>query len=225
MNKNITIRQITILITVIVSVFNVVIIYLFTKWFSFLWLLLFLLPVIFLNFLIVRFFIERYVFRKVKLIYKLIYEAKKDKFAEDISKESLEDVNTKVMEWAETTKKELATLKSLEEYRKNYVGNISHELKTPIFSIQAYLYTLLDGGLYDESINKDYLRRAVDNTVRLQNIVEDLEIITRLESGQMQMEFRKFDIRQLTNDIFKDLKDMAKKKKNGVKSKEVAFKP
>jgi two-component system phosphate regulon sensor histidine kinase PhoR len=66
------------------------------------------------------------------LIYKLIYEAKKDKFAEDISKESLEDVNTKVMEWAETTKKELATLKSLEEYRKNYVGNISHELKTPI---------------------------------------------------------------------------------------------
>ena len=225
MNKNITIRQITILITVVVSVFNVVIIYLFTRWFSFIWLILFLLPIIFLNFLIVRFFIERYVFRKVKLIYKLIYEAKKDKFAEDISKESLEDVNTKVMEWAETTKKELATLKSLEEYRKNYVGNISHELKTPIFSIQAYLYTLLDGGLYDESINKDYLRRAVDNTVRLQNIVEDLEIITRLESGQMQMELRKFDIRQLTNDIFKDLKPMAKKKKIGLKFKEGASHP
>lgn len=155
----------------------------------------------------------------------MIYEAKKDKYADDITKESLEDVNTKVMEWAENTKKELATLKSLEEYRKNYVGNISHELKTPIFSIQAYLYTLLEGGLYDENINKDYLRRAVDNTVRLQNIVEDLEVITKLESGQMEMELRKFDIRQLTNDIFKDLKSMAKKKKISLKFKEGASHP
>ncbi|MEY3421619.1 MAG: hypothetical protein RIR48_1915, partial [Bacteroidota bacterium] len=201
------------MITVIVSVVNIILIFFFSEWFNFIGILLLVIPVIVINFLIVRFFIERYVFRKVKLIYKLIYEAKKDKYADDITKESLEDVNTKVMEWAENTKKELATLKSLEEYRKNYVGNISHELKTPIFSIQAYLYTLLEGGLYDENINKDYLRRAVDNTVRLQNIVEDLEVITKLESGQMEMELRKFDIRQLTNDIFKDLKSMAKKKK------------
>lgn len=225
MNKNITIRQITILITVIVSVVNIILIFFFSEWFNFIGILLLVIPVIVINFLIVRFFIERYVFRKVKLIYKLIYEAKKDKYADDISKESLEDVNTKVMEWAENTKKELATLKSLEEYRKNYVGNISHELKTPIFSIQAYLYTLLEGGLYDENINKDYLRRAVDNTVRLQNIVEDLEVITKLESGQMEMELRKFDIRQLTNDIFKDLKSMAKKKKISLKFKEGASHP
>lgn len=225
MNKNITIRQITILITVIVSVVNIILIFFFSEWFNFIGILLLVIPVIVINFLIVRFFIERYVFRKVKLIYKLIYEAKKDKYADDITKESLEDVNTKVMEWAENTKKELATLKSLEEYRKNYVGNISHELKTPIFSIQAYLYTLLEGGLYDENINKDYLRRAVDNTVRLQNIVEDLEVITKLESGQMEMELRKFDIRQLTNDIFKDLKSMAKKKKISLKFKEGASHP
>ena len=225
MNKNITIRQITILITVIVSVVNIILIFFFSEWFNFIGVLFLVIPVIAINFLIVRFFIERYVFRKVKLIYKLIYEAKKDKYAEDISKESLEDVNTKVMEWAENTKKELATLKSLEEYRKNYVGNISHELKTPIFSIQAYLYTLLEGGLYDENINKDYLKRAVDNTVRLQNIVEDLEVITKLESGQMEMELRKFDIRQLTNDIFKDLKSMAKKKKISLKFKEGASHP
>ena len=189
------------------------------------WLLIALIPLLALNFLIVRFFIEKYVFRKVKLIYKLIYDSKKDKFADDINKESLEDVNTKVIEWAENTKKELATLQSLEEYRKNYVGNISHELKTPIFSIQAYLYTLLDGGLYDEKINKDYLKRAVDNTVRLQNIVEDLEIITKLESGQVQLELRRFDIRELVQDIFKDLKSMAKKKKVSLKFKEGASHP
>ncbi len=209
----------------IVSVINLLIIFLFGKYLTEVWLLIVLLPLLALNFLIVRFFIEKYVFRKVKLIYKLIYDSKKDKFADDINKESLEDVNTKVIEWAENTKKELATLQSLEEYRKNYVGNISHELKTPIFSIQAYLYTLLDGGLYDEKINKDYLKRAVDNTVRLQNIVEDLEVITKLESGQVQLELRRFDIRELVQDIFKDLKSMAKKKRISLKFKEGASHP
>ncbi len=213
------------MITVIVSVINLLIIFLFGKYLTEVWLLTVIVPLLALNFLIVRFFIEKYVFRKVKLIYKLIYDSKKDKFADDINKESLEDVNTKVIEWAENTKKELATLQSLEEYRKNYVGNISHELKTPIFSIQAYLYTLLDGGLYDEKINKDYLKRAVDNTVRLQNIVEDLEIITKLESGQVQLELRRFDLRELVQDIFKDLKTMAKKKRVSLKFKEGASTP
>ncbi len=213
------------MITVIVSVLSFLIIFIFWNYLTEVWRLIVLIPLIALNFLIVRFFIEKYVFRKVKLIYKLIYDSKKDKISDDISKESLEDVNKRVIEWAENTKKELATLKSLEEYRKNYVGNISHELKTPIFSIQAYLYTLLDGGLYDEKINKDYLKRAVDNTVRLQNIVEDLDTITKLESGQVQMDFRRFDIRELVEDIFKDLKSMARKKKVSLKFKEGTSKP
>ena len=149
------------------------------------------------NFIIVRYFLENFVFRKIKLIYKLIYDSKKDKPTQDMSQVSLEDVNAKVMEGAKRTKKEIATLKSLEEYRKNYVGNISHELKTPIFSIQAYLHTLLEGGLYDDNINKDYLKRAADNTERLQNIVEDLDIITRLESGQAEFDIKKFDIKEL----------------------------
>jgi two-component system, OmpR family, phosphate regulon sensor histidine kinase PhoR len=177
------------------------------------WIILFIVFALTINFLIVRFFLEKYVFRKVKLIYKLIYDSKKDKTAQDISQESLEDVNMKVMEWAVSTKKEIASLKSLEEYRKNYVGNISHELKTPIFSIQAYLHTLLEGGLYDENINKEYLKRAADNTERLQNIVEDLDIITKLESGKAELDIKRFDIKELVKDIFLDLKSMAKKKR------------
>lgn len=175
-----------------------------------------------INYAIVRFFLEKYVFRKIKLIYKLIYDSKKDKNSSDINQESLEAVNTKVMEWAESTTNEIATLKSLEVYRKNYVGNISHELKTPIFSIQAYLHTLLEGGLYDENINMDYLRRAVDNTERLQNIVEDLDIITKLESGQVELDIKKFDLKVLVNDIFLDLKSMAKKRKITLQLKEGA---
>lgn len=213
MYKNINIRQITILITALVSVINLLCIYTGFLYFSPVLFSLVIIVVVAINFFIVRFFLEKYVFRKIKLIYKLIYDSKKEKTAKDISNESLEDVNAKVIEWAESTKKEIATLKSLEEYRKNYVGNISHELKTPIFSIQAYLHTLLEGGLYDDNINMDYLKRAADNTERLQNIVEDLDIITRLESGQAELDIKRFDIKELVRDIFLDLKPIAKKKK------------
>lgn len=158
---------------------------------------------------------ERYVFRKIKLIYKIIYDSKKDhgeREAFDFNRKSLSDVNEKVMQWATSAKKEIADLKSLEEYRKNYVGNISHELKTPIFSIQAYLHTLLDGGINDDQINIKYLKRAAENTERLQNIVEDLEIISKLESGQVEMDMRKFDLKELVKEIYMDLEPMAKEK-------------
>lgn len=213
MYKNITIQQITILISVLVTLINVLVINIGFNWLDYWWIVLITLGLFYVNFLIVKFFIEKYVFRKIKLIYKLIYDSKKDKNADDINKESLEDVNTKVIEWAENTKKEIASLKTLEEYRKNYVGNISHELKTPIFTIQAYLHTLIEGGIYDENINLDYLKRAADNTERLQNIVEDLDIINKLESGNAELDIRKFDIRELIKDIFLDLKSIAKKKK------------
>ncbi|HMR89576.1 MAG TPA: ATP-binding protein [Saprospiraceae bacterium] len=222
MYKNITIRQITIMITVLVTVINVVLIWIGEQFFGHIGFTIMAAIMLMTNFLIVRFFLEKYVFRKIKLIYKLIYDSKKDKTIKDINAESLADVNAKVMEWAESTKQEIATLKSLEEYRKNYVGNISHELKTPIFSIQAYLHTLIEGGLYDENINKDYLQRAADNTERLQNIVEDLDVITKLESGQAELDIKKFDLRELVRDIFLDLKAIAKKKRITLQLKEGA---
>ena len=222
MYKNITIRQITILISVLVTLINTLVISFALSWLQYYWIIIITFGLFYINFLIVKFFIEKYVFRKIKLIYKLIYDSKKDKSADDINKESLEDVNTKVIEWAENTKKEIASLKSLEEYRKNYVGNISHELKTPIFTIQAYLHTLIEGGIYDENINLDYLKRAADNTERLQNIVEDLDIINKLESGIAELDIRKFDIRELVKDIFLDLKSIAKKKKIKLQLKEGA---
>jgi two-component system phosphate regulon sensor histidine kinase PhoR len=210
------------MITVLVTVVNVVLIWISKQFIGQIGFTIMAAIMLITNFLIVRFFLEKYVFRKIKLIYKLIYDSKKDKTIKDINAESLADVNAKVMEWAESTKQEIATLKSLEEYRKNYVGNISHELKTPIFSIQAYLHTLIEGGLYDENINKDYLQRAADNTERLQNIVEDLDVITKLESGQAELDIKKFDLRELVRDIFLDLKAIAKKKRITLQLKEGA---
>ncbi|MBK9255246.1 MAG: sensor histidine kinase [Saprospiraceae bacterium] len=215
MYKNITIRQITLIITVLVTAVNIVFIKLAgsgikTSTYIILVILLFVSTL-----LIVKYFLERYVFRKIKLIYKIIYDSKKDhgeREAFDFNRKSLSDVNEKVMQWATSAKKEIADLKSLEEYRKNYVGNISHELKTPIFSIQAYLHTLLDGGINDDQINIKYLKRAAENTERLQNIVEDLEIISKLESGQVEMDMRKFDLKELVKEIYMDLEPMAKEK-------------
>lgn len=227
MSKNISIKEITIILTVLTALNG------FFFWFVMdsitggrlpksLGLIVSILILASINFLVIKFFLDKYVFRKIKLIYKLIYDAKKDKGAPEINMESLEDVNKKVVEWAVSTKKEIANLKSLEEYRRNYVGNISHELKTPLFTIQAYLLTLVEGGIYDEKINIDYLKRAVDNTERLQNIVDDLDIITRLESDQVDLEFSNFDIKELVKEIFIDIKSIAKKKKTTLTFKEGA---
>lgn len=124
-----------------------------------------------------------------------------------------------MIEWTRDTQQEIESLKSLEEYRKSYVGNISHELKTPIFSIQGYLHTLLDGGLEDPSINRNYLEKASGNADRLQNIVEDLETISKLESDAVALEFKKFDIKVLTKEIFDDLDKMAWENKSSFNSK------
>lgn len=228
--KNLTTRQVTLLITASVAI-TVSIMY-----FAFSYLdvsplikfLIFFVSCYIICFIILKLLLEKYIFRKLKLIYKIIYDSKKDPKGGDVinfSQKSLLDVNESVVEWANSTKKEIASLKTLEEYRKNYVGNISHELKTPIFTIQAYLHTLLDGGLQDENINVKYLSRAADNVERLQNIVEDLEVISNLESGQVQMDMRKFELKELVNDIFMDIKPMAQEKKVKLQFKEGAAQP
>lgn len=108
---------------------------------------------------------------------------------------------------------EIDRLHQLETYRKEYLGNVSHELKTPIFNIQGYLSTLLDGGLEDETINRDYIQRAENGVERMIGIVEDLESITQLEAGQLEPDFETFDIRLLTTELFKahELKALNKK--------------
>ena len=167
-----------------------------------------------LTYAIVRFLGEKYIFRKIKLIYKVIGSSKKSLKDQELdsSHSTLEDVNTQAVEWAINTEKEISSLKSLENYRKQYLGDVSHELKTPLFSIQGYLLTLLEGGIYDENINKKYLERANENVDRLQTIVEDLEMINMLESENQVLEKTSFDIKELTQNVFNDLNFQAKEK-------------
>lgn len=220
MYKNLTLRQITLYISAIVasgSLFILLTFY-FTKSLQIsLWVLsIVIIGQMILTFLIVKTLLEKYIFRKIKLIYKFIYKSKlgptSSKKPIDFNTTSLEDIKQEVINWSEQKEEEIKSLKMLEDYRKSYVGNISHELKTPIFSIQGYLHTLLEGGLYDESINSKYLARAAINADRLQFIVEDLEIISKFESGKLNLETKDFDIKVLITEVFSDLQVMASEK-------------
>lgn len=155
---------------------------------------------------LVLFILNRYINDKIKPIYKTIREVpvsgKKSKLLEMISSANISDVQKEVEEWAKNHTDEITRLKDLERYRKEFVGNVSHELKTPIFNIQGYVLTLLEGGIDDPKINKLYLQRTEKSIDRMISIVEDLESITKLESGELKLNLVEFDIVKLTEDVF-----------------------
>lgn len=112
----------------------------------------------------------------------------------------------------ELREKEVNHFENLDSYRKEYLGNVSHELKTPVFNIQGYVDTLLNGGLEDENINVDYLKRTERSIDRLINIIDDLETITQLESGVLDLDMDVFDIAVLCKDIYASLEINAAKR-------------
>lgn len=166
---------------------------------------------------IILFYLKKYIYRKIKVIYKTIHQEKlkvgeKNKMI-DIDADIIGEVEKEVLTWAEDQRRELEQYKVWAEYRRNFVGDISHELKTPIFNIQGYIDSLLEGGLQDEQINMKFLERAAINVERLQTIVQDLEAISRLESGEVVLEMQSFDIRQLVEEVFEDLEMKAQENK------------
>jgi len=113
----------------------------------------------------------------------------------------------------EENSNEIEKLKQLEQYRREFFGNVSHELKTPLFNIQGYILTLLDGGLDDPSVNREYLKRTEKSIERLIRIVEDLDEIAQLESGQVKLNITRFDIIALTKEVIEMLEIKARKRK------------
>lgn len=173
---------------------------------------------VFTNFLF-RYTLEKFIYEKIRLIYKTIRNRKISKDNDKTSSfkgKTIETVYQEVAEWGETKSKEVEELKRMANYRREFLGNVSHELKTPIFNIQGYVLTLLDGGLEDPSINKEYLLRTEKSINRMIAIVEDLETISQLESSELQLNLKKTDILALTREVMEFLEIKARKRNNTV---------
>jgi len=148
------------------------------------------------------FIIKKQFYEKIQIIYKNIY---KFKGTSNISDLNLENADIEAEDWANQKEEELLEMKKNENFRREFLGNVSHELKTPIFNIQGYIQTLIDGGLKDENINLKYLKRANVSVERMINIVDDLEVISRLETEDDELDYENFNICNLINEVFDQL--------------------
>ena len=148
---------------------------------------------------LIYYVVKNFFHEKIKVIYKNIYKFKGTSNIKDLD---IDNVEREAEEWADAKEEELNAYRRDENYRREFIGNVSHELKTPIFNIQGYIQTLLDGGLEDEKINIKYLERTNKSVERMINIVEDLEVISRLETEQSQLDLQHFNIIELVEDVF-----------------------
>ena len=162
------------------------------------------------TFVVVFYVVKQFFYEKIRIIYKNIY---KFKGTSNIKELDIDTVEKEAEEWAEAKEEELRQMKQDENYRREFIGNVSHELKTPIFNIQGYVQTLLDGGLQDDTINMKYLKRADKSVERMINIVEDLEVISRLETEQSELDIQTFDINKLVEEVFDQLEMRANEMK------------
>lgn len=163
---------------------------------------------IFLSSFIPSYYIlEYWVFKRIRNIYEQFSDGKKT-----VKNDEIGELEKNATKWISERGNEIEQLKKLETYRKEFLGNVSHELKTPIFNIQGYISTLLDGGLEDPKINRPFLSKAEESVERMTMIVDDLQSISQLERGVLELNMEQFDIVPLIKDVIESLEMKARKK-------------
>ena len=177
--------------------------------------LIFGLIIFVIGFLIIQNRIEKYIFKRVEKIYKdiMILESKTSLVQNTPVTTDMDFLSNEINKYAKIKKQEVQSFKDREEFRKEFVGNVAHELKTPLFTVQGYISTLLDGAMKDPEVLKKYLKRADKGVDRLIYIVQDLDMITKIEFGESKLETSNFDILELIRNVFDELEMKAKKKK------------
>ena len=176
--------------------------------------LLIFFPLAFLiSFFIIQTRIEYFIYRRVKKIYDDVSLLESSSFSSKPITTDMRTLTEEIEKFAQDKKVEIDTLKIREEYRRDFLGNVSHELKTPLFTVQGYLLTLLDGAIDDKKVRDKYLERANKGVERLIYIVKDLDLITKLEVGDLNLEKEPFDIMELIENVF-ELLEMRAAKKN-----------
>ncbi|RNC87778.1 MAG: sensor histidine kinase [Winogradskyella sp.] len=163
-------------------------------------------------FVVIQFRVERFIYRRVKQIYDDLTLLESTDLRQQPITTDMSTLTREIDRYANDKKIEIETLKVREEYRKEFLGNVSHELKTPLFTVQGYIETLLDGAMNDEKIRKKYLNRASKGVERLTYILKDLDMITKLEVGDLSLNRENFDIIELVQNVF-DLFEMKANKK------------
>ncbi len=158
-------------------------------------------------FIIIQYRVERFIYRRVKRIYDELTLLESTDLRQQPITTDMATLTRKIDTYAKAKKIEIETLKIREEYRKEFLGNASHELKTPLFTVQGYILTLLDGAMEDEKLRKKYLTRASKGVERLIYIIKDLDMITKLETGGLNLNKEAFDIVELVQNVF-DLLEM-----------------
>ena len=167
-------------------------------------------------FFLIYYAVNNFIFGKINPIYKTIENIPitKDELRKKLEgKDVIQEVNRMVINYTQNRAKKIKKLRKMEKYRKEFLGNVSHELKTPIFNIQGYVLTLLDGGLEDPEINREYLERTEKSINRMVSLIEDLESITKLESGDLELEWENFDIVKLVKYVY-ELQDSIRSRFN-----------
>lgn len=159
------------------------------------------------------FLIRRFIQDRVDLIYRSIHETRKGQKPSVMSADLFQAMDDDVSSWAREKHSEILGLKERERFRREFIGNLAHELRTPIFNIQGYVLTLLEGGLEDPKVNRNFLERASNGVDRMIHIVEDLEMISQLESGVMSMSLQRMDLNAPVKEIMEALEMKAKEKR------------
>lgn len=175
-------------------------------------LLLFALSAFTFSFFYVQSRIEKFIYRRIKRIYDDVSLLESSSLASRTITTDMGTLTQEIEKFAQDKKIEIDTLKIREEYRKDFLGNVSHELKTPLFMVQGYIETLLDGALDDKTVRRKYLNRANKAVDRLIYIVKDLDLITKFEAGELSLEWEVFDIIELVNSTFELIEMKAAKK-------------
>lgn len=178
---------------------------------------LFLLPLLLFGFVFFTswFLVERFIQGKINVIYRIIQGSEKKgmKRGSTDSKPALADVNKDALVWASMKQDEIRSLKQEARFRRDFIGNLAHELRTPIFNMQGYLDTLIEGGLEDPTINYSYLRQADKNLGRLTALVKDLDDIANIEAERETMKFARINLVDLIQEVFSLMQIRAKTKK------------
>jgi len=164
------------------------------------------------TFLIIRLCFIRFLEKNINPVLKVLqtYTTSPGELRKSLSRdEMVSEMDHEVKVWAENQNEEIRKLRELEKYRKDFLGNVSHELKTPLFNIQGYLLTLKEGGMEDARVNKLYLKRADKSINRLISIVEDLDSISRLDSGEFKLKPEVFNLNKVMEEVMDDLERLA----------------